>query len=79
MTVNGRESWSMSPEKYCKASVLNVEHKLNKKGKRLPNKCKPPLKSVYLPELDVSQELKSDGVQHYIELIAVLRWAVEMR
>ena len=41
-------------------------------------KCKMPLKSGYCPELDVSQELKADGVQYYMELIGVLRWAVEI-
>ena len=55
VTANGRECWSMSPEKYCKAAVLNVGQKLNEEGKRLPTKCKTPLKSGYRPELDVSQ------------------------
>ena len=79
MTANGRECWSISPEKYCKASVLNVEQKLNEEGKRLPTKCKTPLKIGYRPELDVPQELKADGVQYYMEIIGVLRWAVEIR
>ena len=78
MTANGRECWSMSPEKYCNADVLNIEHKLSEEGKRLPNKCKTPLKSEYRPELDVFQELKADGVQYYMELIGLLRWAVEI-
>ena len=30
VTANGRECWSMSLEKYCKAFVVNVEQKLNK-------------------------------------------------
>ena len=78
MTANVRKCWSMSPEKYCKAAVLNVEHKLNKEGKRLPNKCKTPLKSVYRPDLDVPQELKAYGVQYNMEIIGVLRWKVEI-
>jgi hypothetical protein len=28
--------------------------------------------------LDVSQELKADGLNYYQELIGVLRWAVEL-
>ena len=47
VSANGRECWSMSPEKYCKAAVLNVEQKLNKESKILPIKCKTPLKSGY--------------------------------
>ena len=68
----------MSPEKYCKAAVLNVEHKFNEEGERLTTKCKTPLKSGYRPDLDVSQELKADKVQYYMELIGVLRWEVEI-
>ena len=77
-TANVRECWSMSTEKYCKAAVLNVEQKLNKEGNRLQTKCKTPFKSGYRPELDVSQELKADGVKYYMELIGVLIWAVEI-
>ena len=78
MTANGRECWFMSPEKYCNAAVLNVEHKLNEEGKRLCTKCKTSLKSGYLPELDLSQELKAHRVQYYMELLGVLRWTVEI-
>ena len=63
----------MSTENYCKDSILNVEQKLNEEGKRLTTKCKTPLKSGYCPELEVSQKLKADRVQYYMELIGVLR------
>jgi hypothetical protein len=36
------------------------------------------LSSGYKPEMDVTAELKADGVQYYQELIGVLRWAVEL-
>ena len=78
VTANGRECCSMSPEKYCKADVLNVKQKMNKEGKILLTKCKTPFKSGYCPELDVSQELKADGLQYYMELIGVLQWAVDI-
>ena len=78
VTANGRECWSISPEKYCKATVLNVEQKLNKEGKRLPTKCKTPVKIGYCSELAVSRELKADGVQYYMKLIGVLRWTYEI-
>ena len=55
VTANGCKCWSMSPEKYCKYAVLNVEPKLNEEGKKFPTKCKTPLKSRYHPELDLSQ------------------------
>jgi Reverse transcriptase (RNA-dependent DNA polymerase) len=78
MFVDGAECWTMSAEKYVQASVKNVEDNLAKKGLRLPTKCYTPLPSDYRPELDVSAELQSDGVQYFQELIGMLRWAVEI-
>ena len=68
----------MASEKYCKAAVTNVEERLGRAGKRLPSKCQAPLTSKYAPEMEVSAELKADGVQYYQELIGVLRWACEI-
>ena len=75
---NGTKCWSISAEKYVTLAVANVEEKLNKEGNRLPSRCYTPLSSNYRPELDVSSELKADGVQYYQELIGILRWAVEL-
>ena len=77
-TANGTECWSMSSEAYCKVSITNVETKLSNEGRRLSSKCDTPMRSVYRPELDVTAELKSDGVQYYQDLIGVLRWALEL-
>ena len=49
-----------------------------KTGQRLSSKCKTPLAYGYRPELDVTPELKADGLQRYQELISILRWAVEL-
>ena len=79
MTLDdGRECWSMSSEKYCRAAVKNAEERLAKDGKRLPTRCGTPMKHGYKPELGVSPELKADGLQYYQELIGVLRWAIEL-
>ena len=78
MQVDEIECWTMSAEKYVNSAVTNVEEALAKKGLRLPTKCYTPLSTDYRPELEVSPELKSDGVQLYQELIGVLRWAVEL-
>jgi Reverse transcriptase (RNA-dependent DNA polymerase) len=78
MQVDDAWCWTMSAEKYVAASVKNVEEALAKKGLRLPTKCYTPLSTDYKPELDVSPELKSDGLQYYQELIGVLRWSVEI-
>ena len=75
---DGTECWTMSSDKYCKAAVSNVEAKLAESGKRLPSGVKTPFHSGYKPELDVTPELKADGVQYFQELIGVLRWACEL-
>lgn len=36
------------------------------------------MSSGYRPEMDVTAELKADGVQWYQEMIGQLRWAVEI-
>ena len=78
VTAQGVECWTMSSDKYCKAAVANMETALAKKGKKMPGKCVTPMSSNYRPELDVTEELKADGLQFYQECIGVLRWAVEI-
>ena len=73
-----KECWAMSSDKYCAAAVANVTEVLGKKGLRLPSKCATPLVHGYRPEIDVTPELKADGLQYYQELVGVLRWAVEI-
>ena len=76
--IGGRLIWTMSCEQYVKAAITNVEKKLKPSGQRLPTKCATPLQSGYRPELDVTAELKLEGVRYFQELIGVLRWAVEL-
>ena len=76
--IDGQPCWTMSAEKYVLASLRNVDESLAKKGLLLPSKCYSPMSTDYHPELDTSNELKSDGVQYYQELVGILRWAVEL-
>jgi hypothetical protein len=78
MMDDGKWCWTMSPEAYVKAAVVNVEETLAKEGRRLPGKCVTPFSCNYAPWTEVTEELKADGVQYYQELIGVLRWAVEI-
>jgi hypothetical protein len=75
----GVECWTMSPEKYVKAAIENVEKKL---GGELPfskGQCPTPMRTVYHPAEDTSAELDTEGLGYYQELIGVLvRWAVEI-
>ena len=78
MQVEGNEGWFMSSEKYVKSAIQNIEETLQKTGQWLPSNCKMPLAYWYRPELDITPELKADGLQCYQELIVILRWAVEL-
>ena len=78
MQVDGNEGWFMSSEKYVKSAIQNIEETLKKTGQRLPSKCKMPLAYGYCPELDITPELKADGLQRYQELIGILCWAVKL-
>ena len=68
----------MSSEKHVKSAIQNIEETLQKTGQWLSSKCKTPLAYGYRPELDVTPELKADGLRQYQELIGILRWAVEL-
>ena len=63
MQVEGNDGWFMSSEKYVKSEIQNIEETLQKMGQRLPSKCRTPLAYGYRPELDVTPELKADGLQ----------------
>ena len=76
--LNDKEMWTMSSTDYLKAAVKNVEERLAKKGMKLRSKIEVPMPQGYHPEIDASDELNSDGVTMYQELIGMLRWAVEI-
>ena len=78
MQVEGNDGWFMSSEKYIKSTIQNIEGTLQKTEQQLASKCKTPLAYGYRPELDVTPELKADGMQQYQELIRNLRWAVKL-
>ena len=75
---NGVEGWCMTSDKYVKAAVENVALELSRVNQCLPSRCKTPMAIGYRPEHDVSVELSSAGIQRYLELISVLRWATEL-
>jgi hypothetical protein len=77
--INGISFWTMSLEQYIKAATIaNVETKLDKDGQQLPSRCLTPMKSGYRPKVDVSSELKLDGIRYLQELISILRWVCEL-
>ena len=44
----------------------------------LPARAERPITSNYVPELENTPELESDGIVFFQELIGVLRWAIEI-
>ena len=72
MQPNGGNFWTMSEEKYTRSAVKNLEDILVSKGHRLPSNYNILLPSSYKSNLDISSELKADGVTEYQELVGVL-------
>jgi hypothetical protein len=78
---DGREVWTASPIAYVKNSLLVVEQLLSEDGEGyvLKTKVKNPFPTTsYKPELDVTDELDPELASRYMQLIGILRWAVEI-
>ena len=77
--LNGKKVWTMTSKDYIKAIVSNLEKRLEKRGMKLPNKnVNIPMSSSFVPELDMSEELNTDDITMFQELIGELRWAIEL-
>jgi hypothetical protein len=50
----------------------------DEEGKDLKTTAKQPLPTSYKPETNVSQELHGDGISRFLQLIGMLRWAIEL-
>jgi hypothetical protein len=69
----------MSPAKYVREAVRNVERFLDKEyGTKLPKRVSGPLPTNYRPETDVTPELEGEELSYYHSQIGVLRWIVEL-
>jgi hypothetical protein len=71
----------MSSQDYTKAIIANLEERLAKKSSnaKLPSKgVKTPIASMYVPEFDLSEELRGNDITMFQELIGELRWAIEI-
>jgi hypothetical protein len=77
---DGREVWTTSPRAYVKNSILVVDRLLEEDGEGyvLKSNAKNPFPTGYKPEIDVTEELDSNLVSRYMQLIGILRWAVEI-
>jgi hypothetical protein len=77
---DGREVWTTSPRTYVKNSLIVVERLLEDDGEGyvLKSNVKNPFPTGYKPEIDVTDELDPTLATRYMQLIGILRWAVEI-
>ena len=74
-SLNGQDIWTMSSVDYTKMIIKNIEIRLKKEGRTLPERSETPMSSDYKPELDATSELDTDGITMYQELTRELKWA----
>lgn len=79
-TKEGLTCWAMSAEAYIKNAIKVVESLLEEDGseKRLRTTARTPFPSNYRPELDVTPELDPEMATRFMQLVGILRWAVEL-
>jgi hypothetical protein len=70
--------WGHSAVKYIKQAIINVEMELTREGKSLQGRFSTPMSPGYHPELDYTPFLNDAAATYYMELIGILRWAVEL-
>ena len=82
-TADGNEMWSMTSHEYLSSAIKNLEeelqkenaHPLRKYGKKAGER---PFPQNYRPEVDSSPELGDELATRYMQLIGILRWAIEI-
>ena len=75
---NGAKAWAFSSSQYIQNAVKNVEGYLDKMDAKLPRNVQSPIARDYRPEVDISPELHPREASHYMSLIGILRWIVEL-
>ena len=74
----GTTLWTMTSSDYLKATIAEIEKSLKEQGHELPKKATTAMHKFYKPELNPTQELDSENVTYFQELIGILRWAIEI-
>ena len=77
---DGRSEWCMSSKHYVKNAIKVIEAWMieDDPEAKLKSTAKNPFPSGYKPELDVTTELNDDLASRFLQLIGILRWAVEL-
>ena len=75
----GKEYWSFSAYSYVVNAVKNLSMLLLEEERYLKLSASTPFPSTtYRPELDTSEECGEEMATRYMQLIGILRWAVEL-
>jgi hypothetical protein len=78
---DGGTCWAMSSNTYVANALENVKELLREEGKVLRTSKRRgciPIPVAYKPKLDQTPELSSAMTSRYLQLIGILRWAVEL-
>ena len=77
---NGKLEWSMGSKTYVKNAVKVVEALITEDDPMaaLKTTARNPFPSGYKPELDITPELNDELAARYLQLIGILRWAIEL-
>ena len=77
---NGTEVWMTSPQSYVKNSILVVEQLLEEDGEGyvLKSNARNPFPTGYKLEINITNELDQTLASRFMQLIGILRWAVEI-
>lgn len=78
---DGTMAWSVTSQQYVENALLTVDSLLKQEGlelKAMKKSGNTPLPHGYRPELEASAELGDNKASRYLQLIGILRWAVEL-
>ena len=80
---DGSVAWSTTSKEYCCSATKNVEKMLEMEGTQPLNVfCskagEQPYPAPYRPEVDITKVLGDDLHSRYLQVIGVLRWAIEL-
>jgi hypothetical protein len=77
---NGKVKWAMGSKSYVRNAVKVVEALVAEDDPEAKRKttARNPFPSGYKSELDVTPELNNDLGSRFLQLISILRWAIEL-
>ena len=78
---DGRVEWTMGSRAYVKNAVKVVESLIaeDDPDAKLKSTAQNPFPTGYKPELDVTPELNDELGSRFLQLVGILRWAIELR